>query len=1425
MAYIINRFDGTQLTIVDDGILDTTASLGLIGRNYTGYGEVQNENFIWLLENFAGKSPPGRALAGQIWYDNVNKVLKNFNGKDWLSIGNATVSETEPPQSQGGLWLKTATQQLFVSDGTTWRQVGPEAVEGFEVTKLTSTSLIDTQGSKYPVIITQINGESLSIFTNSAFIIGPTNPIPGFNNLVKGINLRSDTTLSGNVNGNADTATKFQTTRKINTVDFDGTKDIVVKSSTTKALKPGSFVLGSIWDGTFEDTWAIDASPKNLVGKIVSRDSNGDFAATTVTADLFGNVTGNVTAVSGTSTFNKITVDAVTGNTFTGNAGSATKLNTARKINTVPFDGTTDITLPVPAETLVGTSLAPNVTGSKLTSLGKLISLQVEAPGVVVGSGNNLNIYVTGFTPVIESENTNILKFNLKSGSGGGTAQATSVSLISSSASSVDGVIAPALVPDYLTTVPIDQRAVLGLPSYRWQNVYSNKLNADTLAINTLTGAAVNPTQGIPDQITVTNNLIVNGTTFSKLIGNVTGNVTGNLTGNVTGASSLNLLKSGDIMSGDLIWSTTGRGLNWTMNTDYASIRFYNTSDSDPTSRLEFQTGDNGNEYFSWTHNLSGSGVFETMRLTPNSFGASVLQLYGDATISGTVTATLKGQGNQITNLNASELGTGRVPNSRLNGLYNISIDGNSNTVSVIPYAQVINSIGYTPVNKAGDIMSGDLIIAKPNAWLTLDSPSFNDDGNYQAAGISIGESGYKGSATFHITYTGDGYAHIGMGPVDNSTSIPQYRSMRMYYLNNAVDFYGQINVPTVNATTLIGNGANITNLTANNLTGTIAVGRLSGSYNISISGNANTATTAVNLSGGYVSGTSAAFTGRIAQSTAGFQAAYADNITARLDSGFYQNPSPTVAKGWPVDGSWYHLLSTTHTNDANYYSMQFSADFYSQNLYYRSTASNGATAWNKILHSNNYNDYSPTKTGGGASGTWNINITGNANTVTSVPWTSVTSKPANFVYNDGGTYGISTSGNANSATTATQIGSRGTIAAESNGAAEPGYALTLRAVYNNGYPTQYGNLITLGGAGGGELLVGWSGNTGAHADNYVRSRRDTGNTWSAWAKLITDVNYNSYAPSLAGSGAYGTWGINITGNSATVSTLNSGQIASALGYTPVNPASLSNQSGGVILGSTGQFTQKLTVAAGAGYGIHWPVDSYGGSGDTARITLEAASGEATRMRFTMTNDADDYFEFFAPTDAGLKMNGNTVLHAANYYFYSPSLTGGNASGTWSIGITGNAGTVTSLNSPQIVAALGYTPANGSGPGNINGDQNYQDYLLRRATVIDYSMYHNSLGNISGSTVLNYESGNYASATCVGAVTWTFANPPTGQRAGGFILELTNGGSYTQYWPASVRWPAGTAPSLASSGVDVLVFLTDDAGANWRGAITMGDSR
>lgn len=73
-------------------------------------------------------------------------------------------------------------------------------------------------------------------------------------------------------------------------------------------------------------------------------------------------------------------------------------------------------------------------------------------------------------------------------------------------------------------------------------------------------------------------------------------------------------------------------------------------------------------------------------------------------------------------------------------------------------------------------------------------------------------------------------------------------------------------------------------------------------------------------------------------------------NITTRVDTGFYQTDTGTLAEGWPTNsGGWHHLISCTHSNDSNYYAMQLASTFDNQNLYFRATSGSGTTAWSKI--------------------------------------------------------------------------------------------------------------------------------------------------------------------------------------------------------------------------------------------------------------------------------------------------------------------------------------------------------------------------------------------------------------------------------------------------------------------------------------------
>lgn len=114
---------------------------------------------------------------------------------------------------------------------------------------------------------------------------------------------------------------------------------------------------------------------------------------------------------------------------------------------------------------------------------------------------------------------------------------------------------------------------------------------------------------------------------------------------------------------------------------------------------------------------------------------------------------------------------------------------------------------------------------------------------------------------------------------------------------------------------------------------------------------------------------------------------------------------------------------------------------------------------------------------------------------------------------------------------------------------------------------------------------------------------------------------------------------------------------------------------------------------------------------------------------------------------------------------------------------------------------------------------NLGDLLLQRPVLKDYAETVNAIGSIGGGTQdIDLEDGNVVTATVdTGATTFTFSNPPASGKAGSFTLFLTNGGSQTVNWPASVDWAGGSAPSLTASGVDVLTFMTVDGGTTWYG--------
>jgi len=191
MAYQVDKFNGTFLVSVDDGTIDTTTDLRFVGKNYAGYGEVQNENFLHLMENFANTSAPPKAVVGQIWYDSGNKKIRFYDGARFRTASGAEVGPTAPSGLQSGdFWFDTSAGQLYTWNGTEFVLIGPETPPDLGASAVVSQVVKDTIGNNHTIVKFQAGGDVISIVSKDAFTLNSTiNPITGFTTIKKGVNL------------------------------------------------------------------------------------------------------------------------------------------------------------------------------------------------------------------------------------------------------------------------------------------------------------------------------------------------------------------------------------------------------------------------------------------------------------------------------------------------------------------------------------------------------------------------------------------------------------------------------------------------------------------------------------------------------------------------------------------------------------------------------------------------------------------------------------------------------------------------------------------------------------------------------------------------------------------------------------------------------------------------------------------------------------------------------------------------------------------------------------------------------------------------------------------------------------------------------------------------------------------------------------
>ena len=189
MAYTINLTDGTLFATIADGTINTSSNMVLVGKNYAGYGEFLDENFIHLLENASNTTPPTAPLTGQLWWDKANGLMKVYNGTAFKVISAATASSTAPTGNvQGALWYDSVNQQLNVWTGTAWVIVGPAFTPGTGTTGAIVATITDNTSVSHVVIELYVNDSIVGIVSKDAAFT-PQVALSGFPTVRPGIQL------------------------------------------------------------------------------------------------------------------------------------------------------------------------------------------------------------------------------------------------------------------------------------------------------------------------------------------------------------------------------------------------------------------------------------------------------------------------------------------------------------------------------------------------------------------------------------------------------------------------------------------------------------------------------------------------------------------------------------------------------------------------------------------------------------------------------------------------------------------------------------------------------------------------------------------------------------------------------------------------------------------------------------------------------------------------------------------------------------------------------------------------------------------------------------------------------------------------------------------------------------------------------------
>ena len=415
MAYTINLTDGTVFATISDGTYNQSSSVTLVGKNYAGYGEFLDENFIQMLENFSNTTAPSAPLTGQLWWDKTNSLLKVYNGTIFKTISAATASASTPTSNvTGDLWYDTTNQQLKVYTGSSFIVVGPAYSSSQGTTGAIPETILDNTSTPHYVTTLYSNSVRVAIFSSDADFTAAAPVSTLFPTVYKGVTFSnaSGTNMAGNLvsSGNL-IVTTGGTTRAIFT--------------TTGANISGyGNVTGNITGGNILTAGQVSATGNvtgaNFIGNVVS--PAGSNVSTT------GNITGgNILTAGLISATGTITSAAnITGSYFLGNGSQLTGLSAAISVSQIQ-NGNSNVRIAASdGNVSIGVNSVANVVVIDTTSIyanvanvSSIAKGGTNAVGNIGGPTSYFNVtYTSTLNAVTASASGNITGGNLLFGSG-----------------------------------------------------------------------------------------------------------------------------------------------------------------------------------------------------------------------------------------------------------------------------------------------------------------------------------------------------------------------------------------------------------------------------------------------------------------------------------------------------------------------------------------------------------------------------------------------------------------------------------------------------------------------------------------------------------------------------------------------------------------------------------------------------------------------------------------------------------------------------------------------------------------------------------------------------------------------------------------------------------------------------------------------